>query len=154
MRLGEEGFLYQRNKFLRQIMDAPASDKTKLILHWNVEEKNFSTAEFHPKKVHYRINVEEVQKVAIADQVIKYLRLTKNFNVYTGLKRVVLIPTLLLTLLLGLSFWVLPDLVQNAGRLALSLFGRLSSSSCRRVSAIHAIDFCRHQKMGSQCSRP
>lgn len=64
MTLADDGFLFQRNKFLREIENAPASDKTKLVLCWSIEEKNFSTAEFHPKKVHYRISVEEISKVS------------------------------------------------------------------------------------------
>ena len=57
--------LYQKNKFLREIERAPLSDKTRLVLVWNVEEKTFGTENFHPSKVHYRVTIDEIKKVAL-----------------------------------------------------------------------------------------
>jgi hypothetical protein len=40
--------------------------------------------------------------------------------VYYGLKRLVLVPTVLLVLFLGLTFYFMPKIVEKAGKLALS----------------------------------
>ena len=63
--MGDDGLelLYTKNKFLREIENAPPSDKTKLILLWDVEQKKFSTQNFHPSKIHYRISVDEIKRV-------------------------------------------------------------------------------------------
>lgn len=113
--------LYQKNKFLREVERAPVSDKSKLILLWSIEDKTFSTDNFHPTKVHYRLTVEEIKKVAVGDQVISYLQMTKNYEVYLGMKRLVLLPTFFLVLFMGLMFWFLPNAVEKAGKTALSI---------------------------------
>lgn len=52
-----------KNRFLREIEAAPKSDKASLILLWSIEDKTFCTRQFHPKKVHHRIAIEDVLKV-------------------------------------------------------------------------------------------
>lgn len=59
--------LYQKNKFLREIEQAPLSDKSCLVLLWDLEAKTFSTDNFHPEKVHYRISIEDIKKVGSLD---------------------------------------------------------------------------------------
>lgn len=55
--------LNRKNRFLREIDNAPPSDKTRVVLPWSVEDKTFSTEKFHPAKVHYRVTVDEIKKV-------------------------------------------------------------------------------------------
>lgn len=52
------------NKFLKEIMHAPQSDKNQLTLLWNLETSTFSTKNFHPKKVQHRITIQEIQQVS------------------------------------------------------------------------------------------
>ena len=47
--------------------------------------------------------------------------MTKNYAVYYGLKRLVLVPTFLLVVFLGLTFWYLPNAVEKAGKTLLSI---------------------------------
>ena len=55
--------LYQKNKFLREIDNAPPSNKRSLVLLWDIEDNTFNTNNFHPSKVHYRIGIDETKKV-------------------------------------------------------------------------------------------
>lgn len=51
---------------------------------------------------------------------MNYLQVSKYYSVYHGLKRLVLIPTFLLVIFLGLTFWYLPNAVEKWGKTALS----------------------------------
>lgn len=53
--------------------------------------------------------------------MIGYLKLSKYYSVYHGLKRLVLVPSLLLVLFMGLAFWSLPRAVDRWGKTSLGL---------------------------------
>jgi hypothetical protein len=115
--------LASKNKFLREVEAAPKARSNEVILPWSVSQANFSTVHFHPRKLQHRLSVEDVKKVAVAEQVVKYLKLVPNFHVYNSLKWLILLPSSLLAVFMYLILRVLPSKMAHQGKLAMALFG-------------------------------
>jgi hypothetical protein len=56
-------YLNTRNKFIRQIENCPKHKPGCVVLPWSLTDKQFETSSFHPRKVHYRINLDELSRV-------------------------------------------------------------------------------------------
>lgn len=56
-------YLYSRNKFVRQIENCPKQKSGCVVLPWSLEDKQFDTSGFHPRKVDYRLNLDELNRV-------------------------------------------------------------------------------------------
>ena len=54
-----------KNKFLKEIDHAPPSSRTRLVLKWDIDHESFSTADFHPRRVRYRISINDITRVRV-----------------------------------------------------------------------------------------
>ncbi len=63
-----EELLTSKNKFIREVESAPKASRNEIILPWSISQSNFSTTNFHPRKLHHRLSVEDVKKVAAAHE--------------------------------------------------------------------------------------
>ena len=105
--------LLQKNKFLREVEQAPKSSKNSVCLLWSVEQNSFDTRSFHTGKLAHRTSIEDVKKV------ILYLKLTQNFKLYNSMKILILLPTFVLMLLLYVILEILPKRSNGENKVAL-----------------------------------
>ena len=60
---GFEGIKEGRNKYLRELESAPPSSKNQVIFLWDIENNQFNTNDYHPKKSKHRVSVSDISTV-------------------------------------------------------------------------------------------